>query len=174
MQEKEEFVQRAIPLLDDLYRVALFLTKEKEEAEDLLQETYLRAWTFFEQFKKGTNIKGWLLQILYNTFKNEHRRKSRTVEHSDPDIGVKYSNDSTVESDFLENILDEEIEKAIKELPDEFREVIVLVDIGEMDYNEAARIMNCPIGTIRSRLSRGRNLLKTKLYEYAKARGYTK
>ncbi len=169
--DREEFKRRALPLFDQVFRLALGLTRDEDEAMDLVQDTYLKAWSSFEGFTPGTNIKAWLARIAYNTFVNEYRRKSR-VELLDGDQFVNHRRNP--EEGVIEDLLDEEVEVALKSLPEEYRSVIVMVDVGEMTYGEVAEVLNCPVGTIRSRISRGRALLKSKLYEYARNRGLIK
>lgn len=168
--DRDEFKKRALPLFNQIYKIALGLSKNEDEAMDLVQDTYLRAWSAFEQFTPGTNIKAWLGRIAYNTFVNEYRRKNR-VEFDENQFVNHYGNPA---EEIFESVLDEDVERALKSLPEEFRVVIVMVDIGEMSYGEVAGFLNCPVGTIRSRISRGRALLKNKLYEYAKSRGLIK
>lgn len=165
--DRDEFKKRAIPLFDQIYRIALGLSKDEDSAMDLVQDTYLKAWSAFEQFITGTNMKAWLSKILYNTFINEYHRRER-IEMVDESKLVSDGSDPSVR--FLENIMDEEIEVALKELPEEYRSVVVLVDIGELSYEEAGIVLNCPTGTIRSRLSRAREILRRKLSEYAEDR----
>lgn len=178
LRKREDFAQWALPHMDQVYTASLYLTRNREEAEDLLQETYLRAYRFWHQFTPGTNCKAWLMTILHNSFKNRHRdryRDRQTVEFNEdayddnPAAEVAPSDPETL---VLSHMLDEEVERALKALPIEFLEVIVLVDIQELSYEEAAAAIGCPIGTIRSRLSRGRRLLQAALQEYAKERGY--
>lgn len=165
--DRDEFKKRAIPLFDQIYRIALGLSKDEDSAMDLVQDTYLKAWSAFEQFTTGTNMKAWLSKILYNTFINEYHRREM-IEMVDESKLVSDGSDPSVR--FLENIMDEEIEVALKELPEEYRSVVVLVDIGELSYEEAGNVLNCPTGTIRSRLSRAREILRRKLSEYAEDR----
>jgi len=180
LRKREEFAKWALPHMDHVYSAALYLTRNKQEAEDLLQETFLRAYRFWHQFEIGTNCKAWLMTILHNNFKNRYRdryREQRTVEFDE----TVYDHDSAAPAEqahanpealLFAQLLDGEVEAALKELPVEFLEVIVLVDIQELTYEEAAAAFGCPIGTIRSRLSRGRRLLQTALRHYAKERGY--
>src|SRR5262249_4452790 len=140
----------------------------KEEAEDLLQETYLRAYRFWHQFTPGTNCKAWLMTILHNTFKNRYReryREQRTVQFDESvweEDGEAHAalKQSSPEEMVMRQLLDGEVEGALRDLPTEFLEVILLVDVQELTYEEAAAVMGCPIGTIRSRLSRARRLLQ--------------
>jgi RNA polymerase sigma-70 factor (ECF subfamily) len=153
------------------------LTKDRDQAQDLVQETYLRAFQSFDKFQPGTNCKAWLLSILRNLFINQYNHKRR-----EPDTvnweAIEQTYEAMVQnghedpqSPFFSQLMDREIQQALKELPEEFRTAIVLVDIEELSYEEAARVMNCPVGTIRSRLSRGRRMLQVALRDYAIERG---
>lgn len=178
--KRDEFAHWALPHMDQVYTASLYLTRNKDEADELLQETYLRAYRFWHQFTPGTNCKAWLMTILHNTFKNRYRerfRDQRTVEFDE----ALYEQDSTTrieqlrhnpEALVLQQLMDSEVEDALKVLPLEFLEVVLLVDIQELTYEEAAGALGCPLGTIRSRLSRGRRLLQAALQEYARERGY--
>ncbi len=166
--------------MDQVYTAGLYLTRNKEEAEDLLQETFLRAYRFWHQFTPGTNCKAWLMTILHNTFKNRYRERYRgqqTVEFDESVYGLNAGAHAdpahaNPEAIVFSQLLDGEVEEALKRLPTEFLEVVMLVDIQELTYEEAAAAIGCPIGTIRSRLSRGRHLLQASLQQYAKQRGY--
>ncbi len=174
---KAEFERVAVPHLSDLYRAALYLTKNDAEAEDLVQETYLRAFRFVDKFQPGTNCKAWLLSILRNLFINRYRQKKAEPERVDweridqvyesiMEQGQK-ADKNNPESLFFSRLTSDKINEAIKGLPEEFRTAIVLVDIQELTYEETAKIMECPIGTVRSRLSRGRRILQVALRDYA-------
>ncbi|HVO24651.1 MAG TPA: sigma-70 family RNA polymerase sigma factor [Candidatus Margulisiibacteriota bacterium] len=163
-----------------MYTAALYLTRNADEAQELLQETFLRAYRFWHQFTPGTNCRAWLMTILHNTFKNRYRDRYREQQRVDFDDTITEANSSvnaealptSPEDIVLAQFLDTEVEEALKSLPVEFLEVIVLVDIHELTYEEAAAAIGCPVGTIRSRLSRGRRLLEAALRQYAKERGY--
>ncbi len=179
-ESKGEFEKVAVPHLSHLYTSALYLTKNEAEAEDLVQETYLRAFRFFEKFEQGTNIKAWLLSVQNNLFINRYRQKKRQPETVEWEK-INEAYESMVQSDEGEKAnpesilgsqrMDDEIEKALRELPEEFRSAIVLVDIEELTYEEAAKVMECPVGTVRSRVSRGRRMLQVALRDYAQQRG---
>jgi len=173
------FAAEALPHLDRIYSAALYLCANADSASDLVQEVYLRALRFFHQFEAGTNCRAWLLTILHNTFRNQYRdqRHSRgQVDIDDPQTALEVSEASSSDNDpetlVLSEMLDQEIVQALVELPEEFRSVIVLIDLQELTYQEGARALGCPIGTVRSRLSRARNLLELKLATYARERGY--
>ncbi len=174
---KSRFEASALPLMHHVYTAALYLTRDRTEAEDLLQETYLRAYRFFHRFREGTNLKAWLLTILYNVLRNRHRH--RVAEQRRIDFAavaeayerIAASMDGGREDVFLRQPVDGEIERALESLPHEFRAVVLLVDVHELSYAEAATALGCPIGTVRSRLSRARRLLQVALHEYARQRG---
>ena len=161
--------------MDHLYRMAFHLVKQKEEAQDIVQETYVRALGAFEQFTPGTNMKAWLTKILYNFFFDHYHQKKRWVSVEDK-IGEGYEGSDYWEKVPAENpgpesqiLLKErstKITDALKKIPEEFRVPIVLVDMGDFSYAEAATILSCPVGTVRSRLSRGRRLLHKHLQGY--------
>lgn len=181
---KAEFERVALPYLSDLYRAAFYLAKNEAEAEDLVQETYLRAFGFFHKFQPGTNCKAWLLTILRNLFINRYQQKSRQPEMSDwEEIERKYQ--SSVEDGARsyggnsESLLSskntlQKIEAAFKGLPEEFRMAVILVDVQELTYQEAGKVMGCAIGTVRSRVYRGRRILQAALRDYAVQSGVLK
>jgi len=163
--------------LDHLYRVAFHLVKEPDQAQDLVQETYTRALSFYEQFATGTHLKAWLAKILHNLFFDHYREAKRwlSVEENKVDEGWDYRENMPrenrgPESDILNKELSNKITDAIKKLPEEFRMPIILVDVGDFSYAEAAEILSCPLGTVRSRLFRGRQLLRERLKDYAEAK----
>ena len=177
---KADFEQVAIPHLSYIYTAALYLTKDEHEAEDLVQETYLRAYRFFHKFEPGTNCRAWLLSIQRHLFINSYRQKKTQPDFLDWDkidqdyelfLGQRDPEKWNPEKVIASRIMGSEVEKALKELPEEFRTAIVLVDIDELTYEEASQIMECPIGTVRSRLSRGRHILQLALRDYALERG---
>jgi RNA polymerase sigma-70 factor (ECF subfamily) len=180
---KAEFERMALPELSRLYTAAFYLTKEKAEAEDLVQETCIRALRFFDKFQEGTNIRAWLLSVLRNLFINRYRQRKQGPEMVEWDkIDQVYESivergekedTGNPESVFFSKVLDDEVEAALRGLPEEFRTAVVLVDIEELSYEEAAEVMECPIGTVRSRVSRGRRMLQVALKGYARERGFT-
>lgn len=174
-EEKDKFSRAAIVHLDHLYRVAHYLVEEPDEAHDLVQETYVRALGSYEQFTPGSNMKGWLSRILYNFFFDRYREKKRWVliddsskdEECRSDYWEKVPTENPgPESHLLANELTTRITDALRKIPEEFRSPIVMVDMGDFSYAEAAEILSCPVGTIRSRLSRGRRLLHKHLKDY--------
>lgn len=186
---RKEFEELAMPHVDSLYNMAVRMSTNKEDAEDLVQETYLKAYRFFDTFQKGTNVKAWLFKILRNTFINKYRKaisspsevlyedielvSSYVSNNNEPD--TKESIDtlkSKVES--LDDILGDDIKNAIDSLPIEYREAIIYSDIEELTYKDIAEIINVPIGTVKSRINRARSLLRKNLWNYAKERGFVK
>ncbi len=173
----EEFEQEALVHLDTLYNVALRLTGNPADAEDLVQDTVTKAYRSWDKYETGTNCRAWLVTILRNTFINQFRKKSRRPNPVDydalEDINVF---DAVQEADpegaFFRFIVDEEVKRAIQELPEEFRIPVVLSDVEGMAYQEIAEILDVPVGTVKSRLFRGRRRLQKVLYDYALEMGY--
>ena len=184
MTRKAQFEKAAIPELSRLYAAAFYFTRNKTEAEDLVQETYLRAFSFFDQFTPGTNCRAWLLSIMRNLFINRYRQREHEPESVDWDkIDNHYERMLSAEQNtpsnnpeelFSSKVLGDRIGQALEELPEEYRAAIVLVDIQELTYEETAKVLNCPIGTVRSRVSRGRRLLQVALRDYALEQGLIK
>ncbi len=176
-----EFQALAFEHVDSLYNTALRMTKNALDAEDLLQDVYLRAFRFFHRFEKGTNFKAWIFKILTNTYINQYRKKINKPYHVDLEK-IKYNYDnkeataqiSAQESERLdyETLFDDEIKNALQQIPDEFRVVVLLADVESFSYKEVAKIIGCPIGTVMSRLSRGRKQLQNYLREYARKGGF--
>jgi len=173
--EKEEFSHEAMTHLDHLYRVALYLAKESNEAKDLVQETYSRALGSYKQFTPGTNMKAWLTTILYNFFFHYHNEKKKWISVEDnfaEDEGPSDyceqmpTENPGPETHILLKELKGKITDVLNKIPEEFRLPIVLVVMGDFSYEEAAEILSCPVGTIRSRLSRGRRLIYKQLKGY--------
>ena len=178
---RERFERDVLPLLPSLYGAALRLTRNPADAEDLIQETYLRAYRGFVGFKEGTNLKAWLYRILTNNFINTYRKKQREpqiVEGPD-DIDEWYlfdrlgsrSVEESAETTVLDQIPDQEVKAALESLPENFRLAVLLADVEGFSYKEIAEIMDVPIGTVMSRLHRGRKALERALWETAKERG---
>ena len=174
-QGQERFSAEIMTYLDHLYRVAFHLVRSDDEARDCVQETCARALSAYRQFTPGTNLKAWLTRILYNFFCDSYARNKRMVAADDLVDGGEGAKDfwETVTADspgpekqFLQRELGARIGAALKRIPEEFRAPIVLVDMGDFSYAEAAEILSCPVGTVRSRLSRGRKLLQKQLSGY--------
>ena len=178
---RREFEGLALEHLDPLYSAALRLTKNERDAEDLVQDTFLRAFRFFDKFERGTNMKAWLFKILTNTFINRYRRrvKERTVvegaarEQSSEKYIVRETAETAVnpEQYFFEKLLSDDVLRSIDALPIDFRLVVILADLQEFSYKEIAEILDCPVGTVMSRLYRGRKLLQKNLMSYAVEQG---
>ena len=173
--ERGRFSSEVVSHLDHLYRVALYLVKNEDEAKDCVQETCARALNSYRQFNPGSNMKAWLTRILYNFFFDSYHRGKRTVsigpqkdaEDENQDYLDQLPADNPgPESEVLQQELSVKIQSALKAIPEEFRAPILLVDMGEFSYAEAAEILSCPIGTVRSRLSRGRKLMQRHLKGY--------
>ncbi|KPK90554.1 RNA polymerase subunit sigma [bacterium SM23_31] len=180
-EKKEAFESEALVHMDTLYNGALKLTYNEEDAKDLVQETYFKAFRFFDQFEPGTSCKAWLFKILKNTFINKYRKKAKQPEHVDyntvePFVEIikdkQYFDSDSLDDSILNNYLSDEINEALSKLSYEFRMILILSDIEGFSYKEIADIMDCPIGTIRSRLSRARKLMFKLLSKYAKQEGY--
>lgn len=177
-----DFESQAMPYLDSLYSTALRMTHSPEDAEDLVQETYLKAFRHYEQFEEGTNFRAWLFRILKNTFINEYRKQQRRPLESDfadveESAESRLSDESnqrapTPEERLLDGVLDEDVLHALAELPDDYRMAITLADLEGFSYKEIAETLDIPIGTVMSRLYRGRKRLEEALLEYARRRGY--
>ena len=169
-KEKEKFSHEAMAHLDHLYRVALYLAKESNEAEDLVQETYARALGSYKQYTPGTNMKAWLTMILHNFFFDQCYEKKRWISVADgfeEECWEQLPTDNPgPESHILLKELSGKISHVLSKIPDEFRLPIILVDMGDFSYEEAAEILFCPTGTIRSRLARGRRLVYKHLKGY--------
>jgi RNA polymerase sigma-70 factor (ECF subfamily) len=174
------FEQEALPHLDALYAAAVRLSRNTDDANDLLQETILRGYRFFHQFTPGTNCRAWLLTILYNIFRNGYRRGAREQVSPSAEEFERRADTENVHSPdapanpeqiVLDGILDHEVEEALNALPEEFRTVILMVDIEELSYEGVAKVLELPIGTVKSRVSRGRASMRRQLQNFAIARG---
>lgn len=178
----EEFEAEALPHIDALYNFALRMTGDPDDANDLLQDTYLKAYRFFDKFEKGTNCKAWLFRIMKNSYINMYRKFSKEPDKVDYEEIKNYYNtikdESSDPNDLQErlfgNLLDDDVTRAIERLPEDFRTVVILCDIEGFTYEEIAQFVECPIGTVRSRLHRGRKMLRAKLFNYAKSKGYVR
>jgi RNA polymerase sigma-70 factor (ECF subfamily) len=177
-QKQREFQAEAMPHADLLYNYALRTTFNSADAEDLLQETLLKAFRFWDSYEKGTNIRAWLFRIMKNAYINRYRKDKKTPDTIEYDEGANsLYGESAVESAELQEaigstLMDDDVARAVAHLPDDFRTVVILCDIEELTYEEVAEFLECPIGTVRSRLHRGRKLLRAELLDYAKRRGY--
>ena len=184
---RASFQEEAVPHLDAVYRFALRLSGSPDEAEDLTQETFLRAWRSWEQYTPGTNCKSWLFTICRNVFLRQRERGKRHEEILKEEVGETGPEGEPVsavnpvwistlgqdpEGSFFDSIVDEEILRAIDELPEEYRTAVVLSDLEGLSYEEIAETMDVPVGTVKSRLFRGRRRLQKVLYDYAIEMGY--
>lgn len=177
---KTEFEKDFMPLMRQAYNFAFRLTYNEDDAKDLVQESYVKAFRFYESFERGTNTKAWLFRIIKNTFINEYRKKSKEPQKFDyQEIEERYNGENasveheqSLRVDIVNDMLGDEITIALNTLQEEFREIIILCDLEDFKYEEIADILNIPIGTVRSRLHRARNAMKEKIKVYAKTLGY--
>ncbi|MFQ5528094.1 MAG: sigma-70 family RNA polymerase sigma factor [Thermoanaerobaculia bacterium] len=177
-----DFEAAAMPFVDSLYNTAFRMTRNSEDAQDLVQETYLKAYRHYDKFQEGTNFKAWLFKILKNSFINNYRKKQGRPPQSDfaeieDAFESRVSEDATrriknPEDELLENVLDEDVQRALDELPYDYRMAILLADLEGFTYKEIAEILEVPLGTVMSRLYRGRKLLESAMLEYAREHGY--
>ena len=182
-KEKQDiFDHEFMPHIHSMYNFGYRLTLDRDDAKDLVQDTYLKAFRFIESFQKGTNAKAWLFRILKNSFINDYRKKSKEPSKVDYQEVETYYNSEEVDRQItpdlrvesLKDMIGDEISNALNSLDVDFRTVIILCDLEGFKYEEMAKILDIPIGTVRSRLHRARNLLKEKLKSYAESMGYNK
>ena len=183
MADQEQFAELAMPYMDALYSAALRMTRNPSDAEDLVQETYLRAYRGFPGFQAGTNLKAWLYKILTNTFINIYRAKKRRPEQVDLDDTEDFylyrklggleavESQRTPESEVLDQMPEAVVKEALEALPEQFRMAVLLADVEGFSYKEIAEITDVPIGTVMSRLHRGRKQLQRRLWDLAVERG---
>jgi RNA polymerase sigma factor (sigma-70 family) len=175
------FEEELLPQIDSLYTFAYHLVYNEDDANDLVQEAYLKAYRFIHKYQPGTNAEAWLYRILKNAFINQYRKKSRQPHKVDLEDFIIYHDGqgeggsagySDLRQDIFESMMGDEVTIAINKLPPDFKIVILLCDIEGFTYEEISKIVNIPIGTVRSRLHRARNMLKEQLREYAKSMGF--
>lgn len=181
-RSQQEFETVALDYFDALYHTALRLTHNPSEAEDLVQETFMKAYRFLHRFEPGTNMKAWLFTILRNTYINVYRKASRHQQvdfeqvvplYAAPERSPEWSSRQSVE-EMLRHVVQDDVKRALDELPEEYRMVVLLADLEDFSYKEIASIVGCPVGTVMSRLFRGRRLLRKNLADFAKKSGYIK
>jgi RNA polymerase sigma-70 factor (ECF subfamily) len=170
-----QFVDTIMPFSDQLHSYGYYLTGNREQAADLLQETNMRAFRFFDKFEEGTNAKAWLYTIMKNTYINSYRQTKRMpipVEFNEEIFSHRRNGASDGMDGAIEHTLSDEVVKALSSLPEKFKSIIILRDIEDMPYEEIAEVLNIPIGTVRSRLHRARSVLFSRLKSYATSVGY--
>lgn len=176
----KEFEAEAIPHMDILYNYALRMTGNSDDASDLVQETFLKAFRFWDKYEKGTNIRAWLFRIMKNSYINRYRKESKepeTVDYADianfyHTIRDQYTDQNDLQEKIFGGLLEDDVARALESLPEDFRTVVILSDIEGLSYEEIADFVDCPVGTVRSRLHRGRKMLQGKLFNFAKKHGY--
>ena len=181
-ERQRRFESEALPFLDGMFGAAMRLTRNPSDAEDLLQETFLRAFSAYDSFEAGTNLKAWLYRILMNTYISSYRKQKRSPQTVSSDEVEDFSlyrhiiddGGRTPEAEVLASIPDEEVKNALEELPEQFRMAVLLADVEGFSYKEIADITDTSIGTVMSRLHRGRKALQKALWEYARDRGLVK
>jgi RNA polymerase sigma-70 factor (ECF subfamily) len=182
-ERKKRFERDALQYMNQLYAAAMRYTRNPEDAQDLVQDTYAKAYTSFHQFEPGTNLKAWLYRVLTTTFINTYRKDQRRPQTSDSELedwqlaeASSHTSDQgkSTEDVVLENLPDSDIKNALAEIPEEFRMAVFLADVEGFSYKEIAEIVGVPAGTVMSRLHRGRKQLREKLTDYARERGYVK
>jgi len=174
------FEEEFLPQIEALYTFAYHLTYHEEDANDLVQETYLKAYRFIDRYHEGTNAKAWLFKILKNVFINQYRKKSSRPTKVDYEEIIsyhegdnpKYSSYLDLREEMFQDMMGDEVTNAVNTLPVDFRVVLLLCDVEGFTYEEISKIVDIPIGTVRSRLHRARNMLKEKLKEYAESLGF--
>jgi RNA polymerase sigma-70 factor (ECF subfamily) len=183
--DRDTFAAEAMQYAPQLYSAAMRMTRNRADAEDLVQETYLRAYRSFHTFQEGTNLRAWLFRILTNTYINSYRAKQRRPQETElgeiedlylyrrlPTMEAAAASQSA-EDQFLELFTDDEVKQALEDLPENFRLPVLLADVEGFAYKEIAEMLDIPIGTVMSRLHRGRKAMQKALYEFAEARGLT-
>ena len=179
-ENHNDFENATIPHKHALYNYALKIAANSDDASDLVQETYYKAYKSFHQFENGTNSKAWMFMILKNTFINNYRKQKREPVKVDYDeiedvyesIKSDQSNNNNLDLDFYSNLLDDELSEALSKLPSKMKDVFLLCDLEGYTYEEIAELVNVPIGTVRSRLHRAKKILQEELFGYAKVNGY--
>jgi len=176
----DEFIKEALPHEDALYNYALKISGNSDDAQDLVQETYYKAYRHFDKFQVGTNSKAWMFMILKNSFINDYRKSKREpykldyeqIQNFYENVKSDRAQTNNLDTEFYNDLLDDELTAAIDQLPTKMREVFLLCDLDGNSYEETAELVGCPVGTVRSRLHRARHMLQENLMEYAKHKGF--
>jgi RNA polymerase sigma-70 factor (ECF subfamily) len=175
-----EFRNEALPHKSALYNYALKISGNPDDAQDLVQETYYKAYRHFDKFESGTNCKAWMFMILKNSFINDYRKSKRepftfdyeAIQNFYENVKSDRTQSNNLDHEFYKDLLDDELSEAINKLPNKMREVFLLCDLEGYTYEETAELVECPIGTVRSRLHRARHMLQETLMDYAKEKGF--
>lgn len=176
----EDFIREALPHENALYNYALKISGNSDDAQDLVQETYYKAYRHFDKFQSGTNSKAWMFMILKNSFINDYRKSKREpykldyeqIQNFYDNVKSDRAQENNLDKEFYNDLLDDELTEAIDQLPAKMREVFLLCDLDGNSYEETAELVGCPVGTVRSRLHRARHMLQEYLFDYAKDKGY--
>ena len=176
----DEFIKEALPHEDALYNYALKISGNSDDAQDLVQETYYKAYRHFDKFQAGTNSKAWMFMILKNSFINDYRKSKREpykldyeqIQNFYENVKSDRAQTNNLDTEFYNDLLDDELTAAIDQLPTKMREVFLLCDLDGNSYEETAELVGCPVGTVRSRLHRARHMLQDTLMDYAKDKGF--
>ena len=177
---EDNFTNETLPHKSALYNYALKISGNVDDAQDLVQETYYKAFRYFDKFQSGTNSKAWMFMILKNTFINDYRKSKREpykldyeqIQNFYENVKADRANENNLDKDFYNDLFDDELTEAIDQLPTKMREVFLLCDLEGYSYEETAELVGCPIGTVRSRLHRARHMLQEILFDYAKDKGF--
>jgi len=177
---EDEFIKEALPHEDALYNYALKISGNSDDAQDLVQETYYKAYRHFDKFQTGTNSKAWMFMILKNSFINDYRKSKREpykldyeqIQNFYENVKSDRAQTNNLDKEFYNDLLDDELTAAIDQLPTKMREVFLLCDLDGNSYEETAELVGCPVGTVRSRLHRARHMLQETLLDYAKDKGF--
>jgi len=177
---EDNFTSETLPHKSALYNYALKISGNADDAQDLVQETYYKAFRYFDKFQSGTNSKAWMFMILKNTFINDYRKSKREpykldyeqIQNFYENVKADRAIENNLDKDFYNDLFDDELTEAIDQLPTKMREVFLLCDLEGYSYEETADLVGCPIGTVRSRLHRARHMLQEILFDYAKDKGF--
>jgi RNA polymerase sigma-70 factor, ECF subfamily len=178
--KEDVFTNETLPHRNALYNYALKISGNSDDAQDLVQETYYKAFRHFDKFQSGTNSKAWMFMILKNSFINDYRKSKREpykldyeqIQNFYENVKSDRAQDNNLDKDFYNDLLDDELTQAIDQLPAKMREVFLLCDLDGNSYEETAELVGCPVGTVRSRLHRARHMLQETLMDYAKEKGF--